>query len=166
MAVKVVLGDEDSLECQALRTFDALLDAIAQGRVALLHAPPGRVSTSGYNPSEWIRKHWVRPPRSHEILRLCLETFEKTYATMPESDLEIAIENEIVSDLKRMQEQPVVLENYRRFVVLDEAQANGGTLYKDGFEFVSAASFETEILPESNSSRNSDTWESWKNAIV
>lgn len=81
----------------------------------------------------WVRKHWLRRPRSHcEVLRSCVEAFDKLCADVQMANWQIRIRGEVIRDLKRMQEQPIIMENYRRFVVLDEARTNGETLYQDG----------------------------------
>lgn len=56
------------------------------------------------------------------ILEECLKLAAEQFANTSEADLPAAIEQEIVRDLLRMQTQPVIMDNYRRFVVFRTKQ--------------------------------------------
>ena len=62
---------------------------------------------------------------ARQILEECLSVAADTFANTSEADLPRAIEKEIARDLWRMQNQPAIMDDHRRFVVIHtRADAN------------------------------------------
>ncbi|KAH6917175.1 hypothetical protein BKA70DRAFT_1417948 [Coprinopsis sp. MPI-PUGE-AT-0042] len=101
--------------------FPYLLKAISQGEVAMMQAPPDTSSWYGRNDQRqtWLRNYIQgRPLKPEEALSQGIAAFNSKYANSRQSDWEGLVEKEVDADLKRMQYQPSLVMNYRRFVVL------------------------------------------------
>ena len=55
---------------------------------------------------------------ARQILEECLRIAAEQFANTSDADLPMAIEKEIARDMLRMQMQPVIMDKYRRFVVV------------------------------------------------
>ncbi|KAJ7287231.1 hypothetical protein C8J57DRAFT_579941 [Mycena rebaudengoi] len=119
--------------------FNYILEAIEDGTLALIHAPSND-QHSGI--IEWVREHWVRRPRgAQEVLEYCDKSFETAYpAPISHADLTDLVKNDILSDLRRMQVQPAIVDTYRRFVVLDAG--SGPETWHEGVEWLTVGSFD------------------------
>lgn len=64
------------------------------------------------------------PKDAREILKTCMDAFSAKYSNIPASRWDSTFEAEVTSDLLLMQQQPVIMEEYRRYIVLsgDERQ--------------------------------------------
>ena len=101
--------------------YDELLRLIEDGSVALLHAPElSRDAASEGDPALLWTRWMLRLPsmNARQILEECLRIAAEQFANTSEADLPSAMEKEIARDLRRMQIQPAIMDNYRRFVVL------------------------------------------------
>ncbi|TBU35002.1 hypothetical protein BD311DRAFT_649012 [Dichomitus squalens] len=101
--------------------YEDLLKAIEQGSVALLHAPAIlRDAPPKGDPSLLWTRWMIRLPsmNARQILEECLRIAAEQFANTSDAELPVAVEKEIARDLLRMQMQPVMMDNYRRFVVL------------------------------------------------
>ena len=101
--------------------YEDLLKLIEQGTVALLHAPAVvRDAPPNGDPSLLWTRWMLRLPsmNARQILEECLRIAAEQFANTSAADLPVAIEKEIARDLLRMQLQPVMMDNYRRYVVL------------------------------------------------
>ena len=100
--------------------YEELLTAIEDGSVALMHAPPlGRDGRQEHDPVTWIEGTLrFAPMNARQILEECINIAAKQFATTSEADLPMAIEKAIADDMLRMQLQPAIMDDYRRFVVL------------------------------------------------
>ena len=56
--------------------------------------------------------------KARQILEECLRIAAEQFANVSDADLPMAIEKEIARDTLRMQLQPVIMDQYRRFVVV------------------------------------------------
>lgn len=105
---------------------------MAEGEVSLLQAPP----PYGDDP----RLGWVSSQlrlfslNASGLLEECLNAFAARYSNTSEVQLPDAIIAEISKDLLRMQTQPSIMENYRRFVVI-KATGSSEADNKDGVCF-------------------------------
>lgn len=66
------------------------------------------------------------------ILEECLNLAAEHFANTVEAELPAAIEKEVARDLLRMQSQPAVIDNYRRFVVF---RTNQDSFLPEGSKF-------------------------------
>ena len=57
-----------------------------------------------------------------EILAECVRLFEAAHPNVSDRDIMSVTEKEVLADLGRMQLQPTIMDNYRRFVVLTGAK--------------------------------------------
>ncbi|KAI0639158.1 hypothetical protein C8Q77DRAFT_1079774 [Trametes polyzona] len=123
------------LTCQGIHPLQAydegnfvheeLLKAIEDGSLALLQAPPPpQLANPQVDPSlMWTRWNLrIAGMDARGILEECLKLAGEQYANTPEADLPLAIEKEIERDLVRMQTQPAIMDNYRRFVLFRTRQ--------------------------------------------
>lgn len=105
--------------------YEDLLKAIEDGSVALLQAPQSTLDPPAQDNSKLLWTRWmirVAGLDARGILEECLKLAAEQFAHTSEADLPAAIEQEIVRDLLRMQTQPVIMDNYRRFVVIRTKQ--------------------------------------------
>ena len=101
--------------------YEDLLKAIEQGTIALLHAPiVSRESAPKCDPSLLWTRWMLRLPsmNARQILEECLKIAAEQFASTSDADLPMAVEKEIARDMLRMQMQPVIMDKYRRFVVV------------------------------------------------
>ena len=126
---RVSLFCRNRASCRAVLTFsyrgefvyEELLKMIEDGHVGLLHAPELTRDASPQGDPRLLWTRWMlRLPsmNAREILAESLRVAAEQFANTSEADLPQAIEKEIARDLRRMQIQPTVVDNYRRFVVI------------------------------------------------
>ncbi|EEB95602.1 hypothetical protein MPER_05400 [Moniliophthora perniciosa FA553] len=117
-----------------------LLDAIDNGLFGLLRAPP-QPKDEQEPTNQWIGAqidHVVRDQR--DTLEFCLAEFSSKYANVPVEKWKVTLEEEISSDLRQMQIQPGLMEEYRRFVILCDEDMEDTNLH--GLEWVTPRFFE------------------------
>ncbi len=105
--------------------YDDLLKAIEDGSVALLQAPQSTLDPPAPGDPNLLWTRWmirVAGLDARGILEECLKLANEQFASTSEADLPRAIEQEIERDLLRMQTQPVIMDNYRRFVIFRTKQ--------------------------------------------
>ncbi|KAL0066001.1 hypothetical protein AAF712_006991 [Marasmius tenuissimus] len=148
--------------------YQFLLDAIHEGDIGLFRCPPTvtNVTTTHWRPTDdhadtlsVLDRHnqdssktdW-RDPRSdwlvdqmdivfrerRETLEFCLEEFQRLYGHIPPTKWDILLQNEIAEDLGRIQLQPGIMREYRRYVVLKGEEERAPN---DEFEWVSPDQF-------------------------
>lgn len=107
-----------------------LLNAIDDGDIALVDAPPDESSLTGPDGTaqyeQWINNTLsFASPTPRASVEMGLAAFSSSKLTdMPEDRWHSAIEDLIVEDMQAMQRQPSVLTNYRRYVVIRSHQEN------------------------------------------
>ncbi|KAI0768532.1 hypothetical protein BD413DRAFT_127687 [Trametes elegans] len=108
--------------------YEDLLRAIEGGSIALLQAPDARRDPPPQGDPVTLWTGWmirVAGLNARGILEECLKLAAEQFANTSDADLPAAIEGEITRDLIRMQVQPAIMDNYRRFVVFRTAQDAG-----------------------------------------
>jgi len=60
---------------------------------------------------------------ARETLEFCIKDFEGRYGHLKEEEWIKAVEDQMVNDMRDMQIQPVIMDNYRRMVVLQGPSA-------------------------------------------
>ncbi|KAJ7183490.1 hypothetical protein C8R46DRAFT_883933, partial [Mycena filopes] len=100
-----------------------IFEAIICGKVALLQAPFDREFTQQSDATrQWVVDFGVlRPQTTDDVLDRCLKAFTDDVNSLglsPSSWIILA-QDIIVGDMRRMQVQPALMREYRRFVVLD-----------------------------------------------
>ncbi|PIL29610.1 hypothetical protein GSI_08247 [Ganoderma sinense ZZ0214-1] len=101
--------------------YEDLLKAIEQGTIALLHAPPVVRDPAPEGDASLLWTRWMLclpSMNARQILEECLRIAAEQFANTSAADLPMAIEKEIARDMLRMQMQPVIMDKYRRFVVV------------------------------------------------
>ncbi|KAJ7630621.1 hypothetical protein FB45DRAFT_916103 [Roridomyces roridus] len=133
MATRLVTGGEDALAAfdNGSFVFDLILKAIDEGEVSLLRAPD--------SDPQWLQEHsYGRPHTQRGILEYCINTFNAKCSKMDESQWNTTVEAEISKDLNMMQQQPVIMDNYRRYVVITGDNTSSPA---DGAEWTQLADF-------------------------
>jgi hypothetical protein len=103
---------------------------IAEGEVSLLRAPA--LHGDNLEPGWLSSQLRLFSLNASSLLEECLRIFATHYANTSTAQLPGAMEAEISKDLLRMQTQPSIMENYRRFVVIKETSSEETDLNKDG----------------------------------
>lgn len=110
----------------------ALLELIEEGKVSLLYAPPksrsprlsevdtSRTTDPGMDWAAWAIG--ISTMDSREIMEECIRIFEAKHPKLPDRDLASAVEQEALLDLVQMQLEPVIMDGYRRFVMVVETR--------------------------------------------
>lgn len=109
--------------------FGKILTLIDEGKVALMRspgvstqAPPGRSVTEK---EKWIDTQLTFLAKSKtDLVEDSWTTFIGQFSNMTDSEINDAIESEIVSDLVLLQMQSAIHSTYRRFVVIKSEQDN------------------------------------------
>ena len=107
--------------CRGEFVYDELLDLIEQGTLSLTQAPQVIRDPLAKVDASLVWTRWtLRLPamNAREILEECLKLAAEQFGATAETDLPRAIEEEIARDLSRLQNQPVIMDNYRRFAVI------------------------------------------------
>ncbi|KAK7051360.1 hypothetical protein VNI00_004860 [Paramarasmius palmivorus] len=143
MAVKLAYKDRcgDPLEDFDKGNFPFLflLNAVEDGHFSLMRAPPSPEDHQALT-TQWLDAQIDHVTRdSRETLGFCLNEFLRSYGNVPEERWERVLEEEISDDLRKMQIQPKVMEDYRRFVVLCDEEKED-TLH--GLEWTTPTLFE------------------------
>jgi len=114
-----------------------IVTLIAQGQVSLLQAPP----VHGHDPQlGWVSSQLkLLSLGAPGMLEMCLSAFSAQYSNTPIAQLSGTVEAEISKDLLRMQTQPSIMEDYRRFVIITTS-AGPADSNKDGVRFPSLCS--------------------------
>lgn len=96
-----------------------LLNLVTEGKISLIEAPPlhGKDPARNWSSSE-LRSVTLN---AHELLERCLASFAARFSNISSSQLSAAMEAEISADLLRMQTQPNLINNYRRYVIVTAA---------------------------------------------
>jgi len=117
-----------------------IIALLADGEISLLRAP----GLHGDDPGPgWISSQLrLFSLDASGLLEECMRTFTAHYSNTPIAQLPGALEAEISKDLLRMQTQPSIMENYRRFVVIKETSSKEADLNKDGFEWTTLTKFD------------------------
>ncbi|KAJ7075315.1 hypothetical protein C8R43DRAFT_1143814 [Mycena crocata] len=132
----------------AVLALDLIFDAILAGKVALMHPPPAPSSvvpdpTRDPALAAWVKTHCLlRPLTKPALLAHCTEAFAAVYDTYNPSQWATMARNGILKDMRQMQVQPVVVDAYRRFVVLDVVADGCRHSGGDGIEWNSVQEFQ------------------------
>ncbi|KAI0374422.1 hypothetical protein BV20DRAFT_1041377 [Pilatotrama ljubarskyi] len=105
--------------------YEDLLRAIEDGSLALLQAPQVTRDPPAQGEPTVLWTRWMfrlGGLNARGILEECLKLAAEQFANTAEADLPLALEKEIVRDLVRLQMQPAIMDNYRRFVVFRTKQ--------------------------------------------
>ena len=101
--------------------YEELLNLIEEGSLSLVQAPQVFRDPLAKDDATLAWTRWtLRLPamNARQILEECLKLAAEQFASISEADLPRAIEEEIARDLWRLQNQPVIMDNYRRFAVV------------------------------------------------
>ncbi|EMD41671.1 hypothetical protein CERSUDRAFT_110243 [Gelatoporia subvermispora B] len=130
--------------------FEELLKLIEEGSLAMTRAPPlkGQAKVKADAAREWIAQQMsILGKNSRELLEECIKSAADQYKHITEADIGGTIDQEVLRQMKSMQMQPAIMDDYRRFVVITSA---GSDKYRDGIEFLplSHFSFKDEFFPK------------------
>jgi len=150
MLAKLECRNEDPFKVFESRKLmmDVILEAIAKGDVALLHAPPEKAVPTSFKDAraEWLSKYLAFiPPKKHAALKEGITAFLSNHKLSKSDNIQRtnAMEEEILNDMALMQRQPVFVKEYRRYVVIDsEASTAKRSPYNQGLEWTSVAKFD------------------------
>ena len=127
--------------------FDKLLQLISDGKIALSRAPPAppfhrKVDDNPDPTMEFAAWLYRIPSMSRkDILEECLKLLDEHWTKVTQNtkgkQLMQVVEDAIIQDLCQIQLLPVIMDNYRRFVLITEDR-NDNNLERDG---VSDSSF-------------------------
>ncbi|KAJ6577748.1 hypothetical protein B0H19DRAFT_1121271 [Mycena capillaripes] len=115
--------------------------AVLKGEVSLLHTPLN--NPSGDEFKQWVLDHSLfRPLTTQAILERCTTAFEEAYTSFPQANWASVGRSDVLADMRRMQTQPAVLTEYRRFVVLDSSGDSSQYTSTEGVEWDSVGNFD------------------------
>ncbi|GLB33577.1 hypothetical protein LshimejAT787_0104610 [Lyophyllum shimeji] len=138
-------GNDDPLALCDREPFAGLLDAIENGELSLLTSPPPyELSPTRTNDPRqgWLRKHWShRPHGPLSVLQSCIDVFNSSYANIQQVQWPATIHASISEDLANMRCQPIFMQHYRRYVVLESPQERRVPV-PDGLEWTTTAKFD------------------------
>ncbi|KAJ7183516.1 hypothetical protein C8R46DRAFT_1186538 [Mycena filopes] len=97
-------------------SLNEIFEAIIRGQVALMQAP----FDEDFTHQSDATRQWV-PQTTEDVLDRCLKAFNDDVDSLglPSSSWTTLAQDIIVGDMRRMQVQPALRREYRRFVVLD-----------------------------------------------
>ncbi|THH02520.1 hypothetical protein EW026_g379 [Hermanssonia centrifuga] len=129
--------------------YEGILQLIEDGKISLLSAPPNirQLGKSYVDKRDSVTMDWVCwlislvSLDTVGILAECLKLFNKRFGQTDHKDLTPAVEKEILHDMCQLQIQPVLMDNYRRFVTITETR-NEQLVDKDGVEYVTLSKFD------------------------
>lgn len=118
---------------------DPILELIDSGQVSLIRFPGGGGSSQLWLPFA-VKEHALA---GNELLEACSAGFsgQMDMPDLPGPMLRSGINNELVQDMAKIQQQPLVMDNYRRFVIIKASSETDIPYDKDGFEWHSLGSF-------------------------
>ncbi|KAJ7039029.1 hypothetical protein C8F04DRAFT_315536 [Mycena alexandri] len=120
-------------------TLDQLCKAIHKGQVSLMHTP---VNDSDEQISRWVvDRVLLRPQTTQAVLDCSIKAFEEAYASEPPASWGTLAKNDVLADMRRMQVQPIMVDQYRRFVVLDSSSNLSRYKPVDGVEWDGVGQF-------------------------
>lgn len=106
-----------------------ILQAIEDGEVAMLQAPPENFTPTNITSShsQWLAKYFsFASPRRRDALIAGITAFLANDRLSKSIDRATTMGEEIISDMLRMHRQPMIMNNYRRYVIIDsEAMSTG-----------------------------------------
>lgn len=112
--------------------FQNLFSLLEGGEVSLLNSPP----LSGSDPERaWVVSQFrMNSLKNTALMKECLSAFSERHTNRPASQLTSYMDAEIHSDLLRLQTQPCIRKDYRRFVVITTRSPNStdSDMYKAG----------------------------------
>ncbi|OCH96636.1 hypothetical protein OBBRIDRAFT_717952 [Obba rivulosa] len=120
---------------------EELLRMIEEGSLSLLRSPPlkGQPKVKTDAAREWIaRQMGLLGMDSREILEECIKGAARQYMDFGEDELAAAIDEEVLRQMRDMQLQPTIMDDYRRFVVITGA---GAEKFRDGMELLPLSLF-------------------------
>ncbi|KAJ7036712.1 hypothetical protein C8F04DRAFT_1257595 [Mycena alexandri] len=118
-----------------------IIESIIRGDISIMHAPP---VDDPFNQStetqQWVVDFGLlRPQTSEAVLHYCAKAFTKDiHALVPPSNWTTRAAHIIAADMRRMQIQPALMGEYRRFVVLDwesSLDVSRATVLRAGIEW-------------------------------
>ncbi|KAG5721565.1 hypothetical protein E4T56_gene13050 [Termitomyces sp. T112] len=123
--------------------YTMLLTMIEDGELSIISSPSKYDLSSKKDMRQvWLRKYWThRPGDSRATFQACLDVFNDEFQGSLPTNWTSAILDKISKDLRCMRTQPVFMEKYRRYVVLDSPRAHQKTR-EDALEWTSTTKFD------------------------
>lgn len=149
-ALKMCCKDVDPLSVIENDEFPLryLLNAIDNGDIALVDAPPDEPSLAGPEGTAQYER-WIdnalsfASPTHRTSVEMSVAAFSNSNLTdMPQDKWPSSIEELIVEDMQAMQRQPSIMTNYRRYVVIRSHQENHIHFDREGLEWIIASKFD------------------------
>lgn len=118
-----------------------LLELIEEGKVSLLHCLPksrtprladndtSRMIDPGMDWAAWTLG--ICALDGPGIMKECMRIFEEKHSRLLDREIASTVEQEVISDMVQMQLEPVIMDNYRRFVMVVETR-NDPSLESNG----------------------------------
>lgn len=106
------------------------MDLINDGAISLLYSPP-RKRAPHLHPDyidqmidpamDWVEWNMsILDLQPKEILAECFKMLQKRFPNVPEKDLLLVVEKEVLADMREIQLQPEIMDNYRRILAIIE----------------------------------------------
>jgi hypothetical protein len=91
---------------------------MAESKISLFRATRGQGCSFGLQ--GWVRSQLkLLALTASGLLEECLSAFSAQYANTPDTDISSVIKGEITENLLHLQSSHPIIENYRRFVVIE-----------------------------------------------
>lgn len=99
-----------------------ILQAIEDGNIALLEAPPEKWTSENDGRARWTKDYAsLVPPTQAEALTRAMEAYAEMQAQLPKpSDAGAHIITQLSQDLSYMERNPAFIGTYRRYVVIQD----------------------------------------------
>jgi hypothetical protein len=101
--------------------YNELLHLIESYAISITNTPP--ISHGNHEKDDrlaaWICNEIQRLDASpRELVSSCLEAFSRHISKIPSNDLSVTMQDYVLRDILLMQRQPILMDNYRRFIVV------------------------------------------------
>ncbi|KAF8912874.1 hypothetical protein CPB84DRAFT_1670858, partial [Gymnopilus junonius] len=150
LLAKLECGNEDPLKVfeRGGLMMNTILQAIEDGEIAMLQAPPENLTSTNMSNSHssWLSKYFsLVPPRKRDALIAGIRAFLANDRLSKSSDRATTMGGEIINDMLYMHRQPMIMNNYRRFVVIDSGAMSSDIVHSansQGLEWITASTFD------------------------
>jgi len=119
-----------------------LLALITNGKLSLVRTPPVRPVEPDMVDT-WVAWHWGTGFLcARDIIIQCLAAFSERYATAKADNLRTYLQDELETVVRAIMRQPVIMETYRRFIIITGKTDAQDDWTRGGMEWLTLDKFE------------------------
>ncbi|KAL4068268.1 hypothetical protein V8B97DRAFT_1974437 [Scleroderma yunnanense] len=116
-----------------------ILELIDTGNVSLIRLPGSDMASKLQWVSSFLKEYTLS---GSELLEVCTANLRTRIGDLPIPQLQSMINDELITDMAKVQLQPQIMDHHRRFVIIRAASEVSIAADKDGFEWCSLTSFD------------------------